>query len=248
MSRDVVDDFNVLKNFLNDYSLKEIISDNDYESLLSSQHKKYFAILTLISELVHQGVAPVSKEESNREDGQDTNLNQHFLNYLMESVSDLGNSLFVWSQGAYKAARITLRSSLENFFRCLALISYPEVLNLRSTYELIDKFNQIEFFSSDFNKQFFLLLKNAYSILCADVHTASVKNMEKISALGYFPNFNKHNAAAFERLFSQVSQCYVHVLCLMFKKEYFLMHHKNQDIVSLVMSKEVKTLIYSGEF
>ncbi len=238
MTREIKEDFEALSNFLNEYSLASVSLDDNYNSLLSSQHKKYYAVLTLLSEFKHQGLTPV-KEDLDDEDS----LNQAFLNYLTESISDLGSSLFVWLHGAYKAAKIILRSSLENFFRCMTLIFDPEVLKLKNTYELIDKFKQIKPLESDAGMQIYSALKDLYSLLCADVHTATVDNMQHVSALGYFPGFDQTKAKEFEGLFSRTAQGYVNLLCLTFSQQYFEMHHKNRDIIAAVLSKDVKCLI-----
>jgi hypothetical protein len=91
----------------------------------------------------------------------------------------------------------------------------------------------------------FTTLKTIYSDLCADVHTATIQNMEHISALGYFPNFDEKGAANFNALFLRVTQVYASVLSLMFKDVFRRMHFKNRDVISTALTPEIRKRLNS---
>jgi aspartyl aminopeptidase len=107
MSREVSDDLRALITFAQNYNLSKTSTQQSFIKLLSSQHKRYFAVLTVLSEMKHQGVRPVRNTVAEHEA-----MNRAFLDHTTESVSDLGSSLFVWIHGAYKASRqVVLRTT-----------------------------------------------------------------------------------------------------------------------------------------
>ncbi len=239
MSRDVNDDFEELFRFVGDYTLSSSALHDSFRRLLSSQHKRYFAVLTVLAELKHQGILPVKKTVSAHEA-----MNAAFYNYLAESVSDLGISLFVWTHGAYKASRQLLRSSIESYFKGIGSIESEKIIQLKNVYEVIDIAGNISFFQETENKPMYDQLVSFYDLLCKDVHTATIQNMEHVSALGYFPNFDEQAASAFEKLFLRISQLYLSVVCLLFRETYLKMHYKNLDIVASVLPSDVKKRIH----
>jgi hypothetical protein len=67
-----------------------------------------------------------------------------------------------------------------------------------------------------------------------------VQNMEQISALGYFPNFDIEQAKRSESLFMDVTQAYVTTLALLFRESYWGMHFKNRDIVNSALRPQTQ--------
>jgi len=238
MSRGIKEDFERLKDFLKSYSLFVTFEDKYFVELLSIQHKRYFALLTIVAEMKHQEINPIPKSVQDY-----AALNKFFLDYIAETVSDLGSALFVWIHGAYKVARLSLRSAIENFLKAIGIIEYPNIINTKNTYEVIDIAGRLKIFNGNNNKLMFDDLNNIYSILCATVHTATIQQMEHISAIGYFPHFDPNTAKEYEEIFFKVSQIFTSILCLMFKDCYLCMHYTNRDIVVNILDPAIiKTL------
>jgi hypothetical protein len=128
MARDVAKDFSQLKEFVANYSLTEQSADNQYESLLSRQHKLYHSLLTLLAELVHQNWHPLLVE-----DIRGSSVNQVFRERWLEFSSDIGSALFAWIHGAYKGARLLLRSGIENVIKAFGILEDDKVLTLKNT-------------------------------------------------------------------------------------------------------------------
>jgi hypothetical protein len=239
MSKEITIDLRDLQAFAENYNLKASLANREFTKLLSSQHKRYFALLTILSELKHQDIKPVASSVPHHR-----TMNKAFLDYSAESVSDLGSALFVWMHGAYKASRQVLRSSAENFFKAIGSLDNAEIGKLKNTSELIDRVRQASFFSDPDNLWMFSSLKQIYKILCADVHTATIQQMSHITALGYFPNFSSTQAAEFEQQFLRLTRVYASTLCLMFKSNFRKMHFRNRDIVSPALAKSVRKRLH----
>jgi hypothetical protein len=239
MSRETVTDLEELIVFAKNYSLTPSLANKQFVKLLSSQHKRYFALLTLLAELKHQDIKPVASSTP-----QYRSMNKAFLDYGAESVSDLGSALFVWIHGGYKGARQVLRSSVENFLKAIGSLHSADIGNLRNTYELIDTVRQVSFFQESKNLWMYSSLKQIYAMLCADVHTATIQQMSHISALGYFPNFVAKDAAQFEQVFLRLTRVYASILCLMFKNNFKKMHFKNRDIILAAITKDVRKRLH----
>lgn len=69
-------------------------------------HKKALGYLVIYSEMEKQNITR-------------RHLDNKALFYLKESVSDVLQSVFAWVNGAYKAADLLLRSSIENFNKAI---------------------------------------------------------------------------------------------------------------------------------
>jgi hypothetical protein len=235
MTREIRRDLEHLKEFIKSYSLNAALANEDFNQLLSKQHKRYFALLIVVAEMNHQFVTPFSISVNNHAE-----LNKIFMDYIAESVSDLGSALFVWMHGTYKAARMTLRSGIENFLKAIGFIEFQQIIQSKNVYEVIDLAGEIDLFKVNANKLMFEELKQIYGMLCATVHTASIQQMAHVTALGYFPHFDFAVAQEFAKIFFRVSQLFTFILCLMFKDCYLCMHYKNQDIVVNVLDDATK--------
>lgn len=100
------EDFDRLLEFLNNYNLTASVGDKDFRKILASCHKRYYSYLVFVVEL-------------NQQSGFSIQENQY--DYLLESVSDVGQSLFSFMNGCYKGACLLLRSSIENFIKAVCL-------------------------------------------------------------------------------------------------------------------------------
>lgn len=243
MARDVTTDFQGLKDFVAQYSLSVRLADNQYMSLLSRQHKLYHALLTLLAELEHQKWHPYSIE-----DIRTSSLNQIFRDRWLEFASDIGSALFAWLHGAYKAARLLLRSAIENVVKSFGILEDDQILTLKNTYEIFGRVKDGEFFKNKLNRSRFEILKSQYSLLSRDVHTATMSEMCHVQSLNYFPQFTFADAGNFANDFCAVAAACLESLCLLARKAYKAMHHKNRDIVNVSLSTDVLREINCSEY
>lgn len=166
MSREVKADYDILIDFIKNYSIEDIVC-NDFEKSLSAFHKKYYAYLTLIGEIQNN----ILEEFLN-------NLTTEQFNYLTESCSDIGTSFFNLFHGAYKSSKLILRSSIETFIKGFTKDEYSDVTNETSLYEVFRVVKTLPFFQSAVPKELIENIHNIYKQLCADVHTAHESHME----------------------------------------------------------------------
>ncbi len=241
MSRDVKDDFEKLVKFVGEYQLTNSLAKEKFIDLLSAQHKRYYALLTCIEEFSFQQIAPIPSSSPKC-----TERNEEFYDILIESISDMGNSLFAWIHGGYKMSSVILRSSVENFLKAVGIIECQDINKIKNVYEVIDKAESISFYTNEVNKLFFNNLKLIYTELSGVVHTATIKQMEHLSALDYFPHFDHSKAEKAATRFTKVANSYLATLCLMFKECYLCMHFRNRDIILEVLVPEAKARLLSG--
>lgn len=234
MARDVAKDFSQLKEFVANYSLTEQSSDIQYQSLLSRQHKLYHSLLTLLSELVHQDWHPLLVE-----DIRSSSVNQVFRERWLEFSSDIGSALFAWIHGAYKGARLLLRSGIENVIKAFGILEDDRVLTLKNSYEVFEIAKDGRFFSDTFNRTRFDILKQEYSSLSRDVHTATRTEMRHVHSLNYFPQFTHTDAHNCTNVFCTVTRACLESLCLLAQSSYQAMHYRNRDIVNISLSDDV---------
>src|SRR5262245_43255737 len=109
MTRESKKDFDDLLGFASTYDLSAVAGQDSFKKNLQRMHRVYIGLLTFLSELEFQ-VAHSTKAKK-------PNLTPTQFDYLAECVSDIGNALFCWIHGAYKPARLMLRSSIETFVK-----------------------------------------------------------------------------------------------------------------------------------
>ena len=174
MSRECATDFKRLKEYLIGYSISENIKQHEYASSLKKMHKCYFSAVTWNAELTH------NKDIFFRLNSRCTN---DIINRLSEAVSDLGSSLFNWSNGNYKASRVMLRISIENFVKGVSGIEESDQLTEKRVYKLFEtSAKQTIFTSCSTVNKCYTNLHNDYKLLCEDAHTATLQNMAHLSS------------------------------------------------------------------
>lgn len=226
MSRETKEDLELLRTFVRCYTLGSIASNTDYDSLLAQQHRRYLALLVFLAELDEQlgqpfGVGvPVPDFPSPLQ-----------ASYIRESASDIGQAVFSWMHGGYKACRIILRSSIETFIKGIACADSPEVLTDTRVYKVFEFAANSPFFVTGRGKSFFSDLSARYSQLCSDVHTATAANMNRISALSYFPTFDEPSAKSASENIVFVTTRIISALCFRFNGAFHAMHHRNKEII-----------------
>lgn len=222
MSREVRIDFKELTSFIENYSLPSKEGEPNYYHQIARLHKVYYSLLTL-----HRDVCQTT------ESGKPTSTLDLYLN---EVISELGSSFFVFLHGCYKASHLILRSAIENFCKAFGSEVSPNITELKHTYEVIAQAGQASVFQNSDNRKLFETLKEEYSQLCATVHTASSDKMQNVTALGYFPHYDKNSSSSFANQYLKIAKTILEVVCHEYRDKYLGMHYKNRDIVDASLS------------
>lgn len=234
MSREITKDLKLLKEFIGNYEIKSLLDNRDFLVVLSQQHRKYFSYLTMIAEIA---------------DLQDKNsflvpsISKKQIEFLLESCSDIGNSIFVMSHGSYKAAKMMQRSSIETFLKGFTLDSINDIDQEKSIFKLFDRIRTDVFFNNSPQSILLDQIHQKYKLLCMDVHTASPLNMNQISALKYFPAFSKINADKVSEMLQILVSNYSVLIGLKYKDYFSKMHHRNKENVLENIPKKYRQLL-----
>ncbi|PJI18742.1 hypothetical protein CTM53_08880 [Prevotella intermedia] len=238
MSRDIKSDFENLLNFIKAYNLENLTIDKNFINAVTQQHKKYYAYLVYIAEIQDY----VEKSEF-------SNIfkKEQFL-YIKESCSDIGSSFFSTFHGSYKSSKLLLRSSIETFFKGFCKDELVNIDKETSMYCMFDNIKKIDFFSKNpqmlelFNK-----IHQEYKSLCGDVHTATVRNMANISALNYFPTFNKSESETVCNYTLKLIPCYLTLLLQKYNEQFHKFHYNNKEIIMESIQRKYRPLINNIE-
>lgn len=236
MTREIKSDFSKLEKFIKNYSISHLLDNDEFVKSLRRQHKSYLALATFFAELIDLN------EENNVSEQV---MTSDIINYLSESISDIGNALFCSINGAYKPARLALRCSIENFIRSVGSFEDSDLINETSVYRLFERAGGYTIFTSInlVNKSYREIHSN-YRVLCADVHTSDKANMTHLSALNFFPHFDKDIAYKTEKMLTVLAKAYLSVLCLLFKNSFHLMHHRNRENILNPLTTPVKKYMH----
>lgn len=234
MSRLIKDDFVKLIDFIDSYTIKDNLVDSDFIEFSSKLHKKYYSYLVVMEEL------------RGRKD--DTNhipvLTSKQFDYLQESVSDCGQSFFLCMHGCYKGAKLILRSSIETFIRAISIDEIPTVETETSVFEIFNLLNGVSIFQK--YKTLKDTIHSEYKTLCQDVHTAGNDHMAGITALNYFPHYNKKEGQVLAGIWNRLLPCYITILCLKFNSQFHSIQYPNKDVVVSDIIREYKAIV-NGE-
>lgn len=228
MSRIVQTDFEKLKEFIETYTLKNLMLDDNYVQLISTCHKKYFAYLTLIAELKNT-------------------LKEKEFSFILESTSDVATALFHLFSGSYKSCKLILRSSIETFLKGFCLSFIEDIDKESSIYNMFNRIKALPFFNEEFNKRELDIIHYHYKELCKDVHSADEINMEKISALNLFPKYSKEDGNSIISIFLKLIPCYITLLCKKYNIIFHKIHHRNQEIILYAINKAKRPIINNIE-
>ena len=103
-----------------------------------------------------------------------TTLDDESLDYINESISNIGSSVFNWLHGNYKTSLVMLRLAIENFVRGIGSIEDRSLLTEDVVFKLFDKFKTLSIYINDNDQQTsFDKIHNEYKTLCQYVHTSS---------------------------------------------------------------------------
>lgn len=142
MSREISDDLKLLEQFIRDFNLSGVSGNQELINKVKPMHKKLYSLMTFVVEVDH-----VNATQSV--------ISENGLNFLKESISDLGQALFCWIQGAYKPSSLILRSSIETFIKSISGEEILSVYQEKSMYKVFDIAKEISCFKSDFGKTCF---------------------------------------------------------------------------------------------
>lgn len=237
MAREVSKDFDDLITYVKQYSIEELTKEKDFKDLLSQIHKKYYAYLTLLSELS-------TLVDNKRYDN--IILSDQYV-FLQESLSDMCSSMFSFIHGEYKATKLLLRSSIENFIKGFNKDELPDLDKEKSVYQIFDETKKLDFFSTSTNKDIFERIHNEYSLLCADVHTATIKNMEKRTALNTLPTFNLLQAKRIVDSFHTLISSYSTLLIFKYNEQFHDFNYQNKEIIENAIPTEYRKKVYNIE-
>jgi hypothetical protein len=226
MTRETKQDLELLRGFIREYDVSSLEKAPEFAKGLASQHARYLAFLTLLVEFSDQ--QSVLKEQGNDCAHLPTGQQRLFFN---ECASDLGQALFCWIHGAYKANRIMLRSAIETFVKAMCVSEVPGVITEKSVYKVFEMARQVTFFRTGTGASLLQELEAKYSELCEDVHSANPIAAKQISALKYFPAFVPIEAKRNADLLSYVISRQIIGLALHFSRAFHEMHHRNKESV-----------------
>ena len=226
MSRYIQSDYNKLLTYLENYSLKTVLTDDEFQRNAKCIHRKLLSILIMINELEAQKVFDDVERK-----------------YFTEIGSDLIQAFFCWANGAYKPAELQLRSGIENYIKALVYKEKTTILMIKNVYEVFDEAASSKVFDNEVCKKHFDTLHNEYSNLCAFVHGA-IHSLFQIGAMISLPEYNSKLASEFCNNFQRTVNSMLSVLYYNYFANVFKMHDENREIFLQGLLKADKAEIY----
>lgn len=234
-TREIKDDYAVLQEYINNYSIAAYLSNSDYASHLKSLHRIYFSILTYREEFL-KNINSFKKKYSVTEDSK---------LYICESISDYAYAYFNWINGCYKPCKIMARACIENFIRGVYGVEDVNAFKLKDTYKLMADAKASKIFNiNNTITKTFDKLHSDYKVLCSDAHTSTAKNMGNVTSLGQFPSYNKHKSKECKDLLVRIGKCLIILLCLIFVDLFHKFHHRNKSNILSNVPSSIRSIIY----
>ncbi|WP_299773019.1 hypothetical protein [uncultured Pseudoteredinibacter sp.] len=235
MTRECKKDFERIQGYVGKYSIEQNLDNSDYIASLKRMHKCYFSLITWNAELLHRKEGFASLEPSSSED---------IILRLAEVVSDSGTSLFNWMNGNYKASRVMLRVSIENFVRAISAFEDKSQLLEKNVHQLFERASKQEVFRKEGNiRKCYESLHSDYKTLCEDAHTASVHNMEHLTSLSDLPAYEKEKSGSSAEIYVRICRNITAIFCIRFNSFYHQMHHRNRENILNSLSSEIKSIV-----
>ena len=237
MSRELNNDFEIFIEFLKSYKLANVFDSKDVSDELKKVHKKYFSFLSLVSELEQyiDNTSFINK------------IGQIQFSYIAESSSDIGTAIFHSANGSYKSAKMMLRSSIETFFKGFCSDDINGILIEKRIYKIFGHIKELEYFQVEPQKSMFRTCLNEYSDLCKDTHTAEKINMQKLTALKYFPSYDQRKMVEISNKILTLIPIFLFLICDKFNLQFHQMHHRNQENIMLSIQKRLRPTILARE-
>lgn len=236
MKRDTIEEgLKELQTFLEDYNLKKVMGLKEHQQKLTYIYKCYHALL--VWQVVLKRITPSQLTQDEY---------QTFCLFFDECVSDMCQSVFLWNHGLYKPNYLMLRSSVENFFRCIGFYEHQAILELSSTFDLIAVIKNTPLVKQSTHLlKLFQQLHQSYKMLCQHVHTSTQTHMSLTTAVGVFPKFDKEEASLASEQIRKNIIAYCAFLGFMFRSEYKKLHHSELDIISNILSPSIRRELMS---
>lgn len=236
MSREVSADFLDYRRHLHEFRYDDLIENKGYISALAPLHQSFLSLLVLCSELTESEGDAVSEFERQ--------FGAAGIKYLRELVSDIGQSVFCFSAGAYKASLVTLRSSIESFAKSFSLLSHPEVLTQKNVYLVFDTAKNAPFFKVERSIQELERLLAVYDELNMYVHTVTDKSMFQYLRLGVFPQYEPSTAGKVGNYLTRVMNAMIFSITSYLRDEMFKIHHKNREVILACLQPSQRAQFY----
>ena len=221
------EDADKLRRYFEDYELKHIFLNEEFVDEFKKVHKKALGYLVIYSEMEKQNITR-------------KHLDDRAVFYLKESVSDVLQSVFTWVNGAYKASDLLLRSSIENFNKAIIGNVNVNVYIEKSVYKIFEMAEQMDEYKVMIGRESLsIVLHRIYGELCTTTHTATVADMDHITALNLLPMYEKEKTVEFRKNFEVLVDAYLGFFLANYKDVVDSMHRCNVDIFYEVLSKHI---------
>lgn len=209
MSRTITEDFEQFKGFLDDYNIsKNLLTGKSLEEC-KAMHKKLYALMIFSAESHVQ------------------NLNQLFLEYFDEMISDLLLAIFCWVQGMYKTTKLEMRCSIENFLKAVISKTDNTISGEKSIYRVFDKAKTDKHFNKTRSTTCLDQFNNDYSLLCRTAHS-DLSQLHSISALNLLLQHENQQSNEAQRLYIRITENFLIVLYLNYPEIIDKMHPDNK--------------------
>lgn len=207
-----------LLQYYKGYSLKQNLDNSIFVENFKSIHKKIFGFLVVVAEIKYQNVK--TKEFQDKP-----------LEYLEESVSDVLEVFFAWINGAYKAANLLLRSSIENFTKFAIGCEDEAIFCEKNVYQIFKIAKEKSQLNIIIDKGSIAdILHRVYGELCKSTHTATSNDMEHLTSLDVLPKWNKDDSKKIYENISLVTNAVLAYFLANNKKYINNMYRENKDI------------------
>lgn len=240
MSRVVDSDFVLLQAFLESYRLPQLGANSDLLSIVKRAHKYYLAFLQFWAIFSAKALAGEVKFF-----GEDMAGDGAEIQFLRETVSDIGSSFFCCLHGAYKPGHMALRSGIENFLRFASGSFDQSALVTTSISDLFDLSKEVTPFSGN-RKQYLNQLRSDYADLCKFTHSASIDHMAGVNALVHFPSFDKGSFEGWLRVTKACMTTMVSVTIVGAPPIYLDAHFTAKEIMDILIPRAERILILKG--
>lgn len=228
-------DFKDFSKFIEDFSLREITTNQDKIKTIRKAHTVFLALLTTTAELIAAPSSPNTQEflKSYSSFGKD---------YLSEVISDCSEFIMCALLGMPRSAGGTLRSSIESYMKTFSASECPDILKRTSVPAVFNDASKVFFFSSDIGKHILTSLKTEYTHLNSYVHTVSVDHMFGANALGVFPRWEQENSNLIEA-FIRIARFFILGVICSRKDLYVKFDHRNKQIITNALTRSQRATL-----
>ncbi|MBA2673011.1 hypothetical protein [Ramlibacter sp.] len=215
------DPFDEYLTYLTSISFKFLIQDTNYKAASKRLHKRVLAFLVL----EHQVTTTLEQADA-------STLLGSAAPFMAEFRSDLLSSLLIFEIGLYKAANMSARSGLENFFRVIAAQQGLDFRSVISVFDLIELTKQTplrhQFIQYD---QQLSTLISKYADLCKYVHSAGEEFLTLDRRLSEIPRWSSETGEAFVASLIQLVQAAISIMIYLNISSFRALRHDQRDVV-----------------